>query len=302
MTKVTGMRLRAAISLRHPATIFGITIDGVQPLFFIKERLHLVDRNIMSKIRSSNKSDADKYWIEQLNSPCVTINPIFTAAEGRSRRLPTKDEFCSEYFSAEAQIKEYLPRAMLTPHTSITLEESYALVEGLRRRREQETEFLMCAVPLVCTRCPDRDLRKKEEEIIELAYSHSLKGGSLSLLATLSCLYESTSGTPQSTGRGVLHPKEKYTAEMAHNSLSDLLALQMIFVGSSFGMGSAAFISGDKKLGRFWQSLGATAGEPINGKGRGNFLIGNKLFHRIDDSGLERLKSEFLRLECMISD
>jgi hypothetical protein len=293
MLRITGVKFKATINLAHPATIFGLTIDGVQPLFLIKERLHILDRNLLTKIRKSNKSDADKYWIEQLNSPSVTINPIFAATEGRSKRTPTQDEFCAEYFAAESQIKQYLPQARLIPHTAKTVAASYALVEDLRNRRDRETEFLLRAVPLVTARHADKDLRKKEDQIVELAYSHSLTGGSLSLLATLSCLYESTSGTPPSTGRGVLHPKANYTEQMAHNSLSDLLALELLVVGSSLGLGNNAFISSDRRLGRFWQSLEATAGAPIDGKGRGNFRISTKLLHRIDDQGLERLKNIF---------
>lgn len=286
------VKITGTLKLLHPATIFGISVDGVQPLFLLGGKLHILDRNLFSKIRNPNASDADKYWISQLNSPTVTINPIFAATEGKLRRTPTLNEFCEEYFSAEAQIKKHLPLASLTPHNQETVSDSYALVEDLRNRRERETEFLLETAPLVAERSSDKDLQKKTESIIRIAASHGLTSGALSLLAVLSCLYESTSGYPVSTGRGVLHPKLNYTTQMAHNCLSDLLALELVIVGSSLSLCDSAFISGDRKLGRFWQSLDARAGLPINGKGRGHFRITNRLLHRVDDGGVQWLQNE----------
>jgi hypothetical protein len=120
-----------------------------------------------------------------------------------------------------------------------------------------------------------------------------MRGSALSLLAVLSCLYENQSGLPNSTGRGVLHPKINYSPQVAHNCLSDLLALELVLVSSSLGLGSNSFITGDKKLGRFWQSLEATAGTPINGKGRAHFRITEKLMNRITDQDAQRLQAAF---------
>lgn len=291
MSETMGVTLKTTIQLPHPATIFGITVHGVQPLFLIRDRLHVIDRNLLSKIRAPNRSDADRYWISQLNSPDITINPIFAATEGRTKRTPSRDEFVDEYFAAEKLIKKHLPNASLIPHTTETASKSYALVEDLKERRDRETVFLTSVAPLVAIRSSDSDIRAKEQAIFSLAATYGVSGGSLSLLAVLSCLYESISGTPASPGRGVLNPKVNYTTEMAHNCLSDLLALELVIVGSSLDLGDNAFISGDKKLGRFWQSLGATATPPVNGKGTGKLQITNRLLQRIDEDGLLRLQN-----------
>lgn len=289
-SETSRVRISGTLQLLHPATIFGITIQGVLPLFLLGGRLHILDRNLLSKIGDQNASESDKYWLSQLNSPSVTINPIFAATEGKSKRTPTIEEFSDEYFSAEAQIKKHLPLASLIPHTAQTVSSSYALVEDLRNRRERETEFLMRVVPLVAARPSDKDLLRREESILSIAETHGVTEGALSLLAVLSCLYEDSTGTPTSTGREVIHPKETYTAQMAHNCLSDLLALELVIVSSSLGLGDNAFISGDKRLGRFWQSLEATAGVPVEGKGRGHFRVTERLLNRIDNKGLERLQ------------
>jgi hypothetical protein len=106
-------------------------------------------------------------------------------------------------------------------------------------------------------------------------------------------LYESAEGNVAAPGRGVLHPKASYSPENAHNCLSDLLALELVVASSSLGIGHNAFITADKNLGRFWKVLGASATQPINGRGTGTFQITTKLLQRIDDNGLARLESWF---------
>lgn len=194
------------------------------------------------------------------------------------------------YFAAEKKIREHLPLVAFTPHSEATLFHSYALVSDLEDRRRRESAFLIKAAPIVAVRSPDDKLLAKEQEILRHAADHGLNGGSLSLLAVLSCLYESPEESLASPGRGVLHPKAVYTPENAHNCLSDLLALELVVASSSLGIGQNAFITADKNLGRFWQALSARATQPINGRGTGKFRITTKLLHRIDDDGLARLE------------
>lgn len=290
MPQIKTLKFKASVRLPHPVTIFAITIEGLQPLFLVGGRLRILDRNLISRIRDPRKSAADKYWISQLNSPGSLINPIFSAFEGWRRRTPTKDEFVAEYFVAEAVVREHLPQARLIPHNNESIAASYALVEDLASRREQEASFLLKAAPLVAVRPSHQELRKIEEKVLAAAASCGMTGSPLSLLAVLSCLYESKSGTPASTGRGVLHPKRDYSALIAHNCLSDLLALELVLVSSSLGLGRNAFITGDRRLGKFWQSLGATAGEPVNGKARANFFVTEKLLHRATATDMQRLQ------------
>lgn len=292
MTDNRRMAFRAKVKLPYPASIFGITLSGLQPLSMIRNRLHVFDRSVLGKLRSTVRLESDQYWISTLNAPEITINPIFAATEGSSQRIPTREEFVQEYFKAEAVVKEHLPLASLIPHTQETVSASYALVEDLCERRGRESEFLTEAAPLVAQRVSAAKLLKTENRILSIAHSHGLTGGSLSLLAVLSCLYESESGA-LAPGRGVLKPKTPYTAKMAHNCLSDLLALELMVAMASLLLEDGAFISADKNLGRFWQALGATATQPLNGKATGRFRVTAKLLHRIDDKGLERLKGLF---------
>jgi hypothetical protein len=293
MSETQGVTFNMTLTLPQPASVFGITIHGVQPLFLIRDLLHVPDRNILTRICAKNPSDADKYWIPQLNSTEITFNPIFTAAEGSSRREPTRLEFIEAYFLAENKIREHLPLVAFVPHSEATLSQSYALIEDIADRRRRESEFLISVAPLVTVRSPDEKLPAKAQEILRRAVDHGLGGGSLSLLAVLSCLYESSTDTLASPGRGVLHPKMTYTSEDAHNCLSDLLALELLVASSSLGIGRNALITADKNLGRFWQALGASATQPINGRGTGRFQITSKLLHRIDDDGLARLERLF---------
>lgn len=291
MSKIVGAKFSLMLTLPHPASIFGITMNGVQPLSLVRNLIHVPDRNILTRICAKNPSDADKYWIAQLNLPDIIFNPFFTAVEGSNKKTPTRDEFIKSYFLAEKQIKKYLPLISVIPHSETTLSKSYALVEDIAHRWRRESEFLIATAPLVTTRYSDNKLLEKEQEILQYAIDHELNGGSLSLLAVLSCLYEDSRGSRAAPGRGVLNPKVAYTAENAYNCLSDLFALELLVASSSFEIGHYAFITADKNLARFWQALDASATEPINGNGTGKFKITKKLFQRIDDNGLARLEN-----------
>ena len=295
MSEIDAVTLNMELTLPHPASVFGITITGVQPLFLVKHLLHIPDRNILSRVCAKAKCDADQYWVSQLNCPTITFNPILTAAEGSKRRTPTRDEFVEQYFIDKAKIKEHLPLVSFIPHTEETLAKSYALIDDLADRRRREIEFLVAAAPLVTIRPPEHRLVALEQEILSIAARYDLPIGTLSLLTTLSCLYETTSGNPASPGRGVLHPKLGYTSENAHNCLSDLLALEILMVSSSLGLDNTVFITADKSIGHFWQCLKATATSPVAGKATGKIQITNTLLQRIDDHGLARLRDSFPR-------
>lgn len=78
---------------------------------------------------------------------------------------------------------------------------------------------------------------------------------------------------------------------MAHNCLADLLAVQLMLASSSFGIGNAAFITGDDlRLANFWLAVGASPTPPVNGKATGKFRISERLLPRIGDEGLAKLQ------------
>ena len=244
MSEIGAVRIEMKLTLPHPVTVFGISIDGVQPLFLVRKFLHVPDRNILSKICSERLSDADSYWINQLNSNEITFNPIFTAAEGVNRRTPTRQEFIDQYFVSQEKISRHLPLVSFTPHTEESISQSYALIDEISEKRLRESSFLIESAPLVASRSADSQLLAVENKIFLLAKKYGIAGPVLPLLAILSCLYESADGST-SAGRGVLHPKVNCSLNDAHNSLSDLLAIELLLASASLGIGHNVFITGE---------------------------------------------------------
>lgn len=284
------VRFSFDLKLPQPLTIFALGSDGIYPLFLTRGMLHLLDRNLLTKMSDSNTSESDRYWIEQLDSPQVTVNPIFTAAEGVDRAFPTIEQFVDAYFVAEAAIRACLPNAKLTPHTRSTVAQSYAFVEDVRSRRERETRFLVAVAPLIATRSAKAKLATIEETIISTAESFELTGASLSLLAVLSCLYDSPRDPSPAPGRKVINPTRDYTPAQAHNALSDLLALEFLLATTSLAIGQHVFVTADRALARFWHAVEASAAPAQGGKATGRFRVTRKLLQEIDDAGLEHLQ------------
>ena len=99
-----------------------------------------------------------------------------------------------------------------------------------------------------------------EDRLINIAADSSLPPSSLALLLALGCLYDDRTGTPPLAARGVLKPNWNYTPGMAHNTISDLRAIQFLLMGLSAFGDDVGLCTSDRSLAAFWCALGPIPG------------------------------------------
>lgn len=250
------VRLKATLQLRYPATIFAITIHGLRPLLLVGNSLHLIDKNVVARMRASSISDADRYWLEMLNSQGRKINPILCAFEGQIRSVPSEKEFWDELVRSCEDVSRLLPKADVVTHLHDQKSGLYSLVQDLSDRYQREHSFLLEVAPSLLERASDTENRLRNERLISIAERLGIARRSLAVVAALSCLNESKSGDPPSPARRVLKPAEIQKTQNAHNALADLRALEFLIAGHAHGLGDAVLCTADRPLGRFWRTLG----------------------------------------------
>jgi len=242
----------------HPVTAYALQIGGWLPLPFCSASMLLVDRNVTGILtaisRGSVRGDieANKWWLEFLNSQTFFVNPLLCAVEGSTRSSPSYEEFCLAFAEARAVLQKGLPRARVIDYEEQHYRAAYEIVKSFALRYEAEVSFLLRVAPIIAERHRDNILLQVEQQICELAASTGVTLRSLPLIAALSCLYEPRDGAEPRIGRGVLKPNGTYSEEQAHNAIADLRALETLVVVNSLGGPSAAFCTRDKYLAALW--------------------------------------------------
>lgn len=252
------LSLKLDIQFHHPVTAYALQIGGWLPLSFCSTPMLLVDRNvtgILTAIDSGSvRSDieANKWWLEFLNSQTFFVNPLLCAIEGVTRSSPSYEEFCLAFAEAQAILRKGLPRAQVIDYEEQHYQAAYEMVKSVALRYAAEVRFLVGVAPIIAERHRDSVLLHVEQQICELAASTGVTLQSLTLIAALSCLYEPRDGAEPCIGRRVLKPTGAYSEEQAHNAIADLRALEILVAVNSLGGPSVAFCTRDKYLAALW--------------------------------------------------
>lgn len=287
---------------KEPFTIFALQIGGFTPLCFTGADLLFVDRNVVSSasniLRGGSHKDnqANTWWHSFINDSSYLISPCFAALEGSSRSIPTYEEFYVECQRCCDVLRQAFPKARIVDYNPAGFQGAYALVEEVTRGYEAEVAFLQAAAPLVAVRNSKSRLENIERALFDHAKRVGLGKPTLSLLASLSCLYEGASKESLSPGRLVLKPKPKYTKSMAHNAIMDLCALQILIQGSAKLNQNIALCTSDKGLLRFWCALKVKPGGTVTAEGFNfNIEFSDTMFPNLDELAILDLK---LRVEA----
>lgn len=288
-------RISFTLKPKEPITAFALVIGGFHPLFYIPAQILLLDRNIVSNASNIIRNGAHKdnqhnaWWYSFINSPNYTLNPMLSALEGSRQRIPTFEEFRLEFDKAKATLKEFFPGARLAEYSEEHYRGAYSLVLEVADCYLSEIEFLKIVSPMLTNRGSVRELQDIEEHVMNLARSCGLPRLTFSLLACLSCVYESSSES--SAGRLIIKPKPTYTDEMAHNALMDLYALAILIQGNARLNSQTALCTCDKGLVEFWCALKVKPGYKLTAEGFNfNMEITKELFPRLSPEGLLSLK------------
>ncbi len=262
MTSEPILQLSMTLKFRHPVTVYSLVPGGVSPLAMTSAVIHLLDRNVVSWIGREPRSVPDsprdaamRWWLEFLDTPTQSINPVLCAFEGNKSRIPTLDEFKDEYRRSCEKIGAYFRSARIVRHRDDNFLQLYQNVVDLHARHRAEVDFLCEIAPEIAERRPRRELVAIRDRILDAAQRRRL-GASLVLIATLSCLYEGATEATASAARGVIKPKPRYGPRAAHNAVSDVRAVEMLAAGAPLGPETLGLCTGDRQLARFWDALG----------------------------------------------
>lgn len=253
------------LKFRHPITVYSLVPGGVSPLAMTSAVIHLLDRNIVSWLGREPRSEPDsprdaamRWWLDFLDTPTKSVNPVLCAFEGNKTRIPALDEFKDEYWRSCEKIGAYFRKARVIQQRDDDFLQLYQNVVDLHARHRAEVDFLCDIAPEIAERRPRRELSAIRDRILDVAQRRRL-GASLVLIAALSCLYEGATEKTASAARGVIKPKSRYGPEAAHNAVSDVRALEMLAVGAPLGLETLGLCTADRQLARLWDALGITS-------------------------------------------
>lgn len=279
----------------HPVSAYMLVMGGWHPLLFASSYVVLLDRSVLRLLSSvsgtSKRQDSkrNKWWLSSLNNSSCTLNPVLCAMEGSEQTPPTYMEFRSSFDQACTYIKTHLPQAKLVRFSEQCYEAVYQTMKDMHVTYLRECDFLIEVSPLLVNRSSALEARKIERQILDLRDKFHLQTFSLSVVAALSCLYESQTGGEPSIGRRILKPSQNYRSRQAHNALSDLRALGLLAAGNGLGLGDLAYCTGDKALVAFWCALKVQRGEWGDNNATINVELGAQLFPRLSDPEINEL-------------
>lgn len=297
--------LTAEVRFPHPIRVYVLEGRGaVAPLAFCNSTTLLLDRMIVSHARKLLRQpdhpelQAEKWWLEQINSAAIRFNVVLAAIEGSAGRFPSLEDFRDEAEAATSAVAAVLTEAVPVRYDAAQLEAVYRMFSEKQKRYRKELAFLVAAVPLLCQRLPPHQLLDAEQRILSIADHEDLSTATLSVLIALSCLYESNE--QRSPARGVIKPKTIYAEPEAHNTLADLHSLEFLISTQGLPFASARGIcTCDEALMRLWNELAPNAGAQSDETFKFNAQLTRNLFARLTEAEhaqlVERLRERALR-------
>jgi hypothetical protein len=252
------------LTFDYPMKLWVLALGGVVLIQFSRVDSVLVDRNVVSALSKLSSRpgrtdmEPERWWLNQLNSDRLTLNPLLCAIEADVKRVPTLDEFCENLKQAASVLAEGLPKAKVLHHDPEHYAAAYSMVTAVAERRSMEASFLTSAVPLIVSRARTSKRDGLERELGERACDSGISVRSFVGICALSCLYERADGTGPMIGRGIIKPTLSYSAEDAYNALADINALEILALASGFGTGTFGLCTHDHALAALWESLGVS--------------------------------------------
>lgn len=275
------------ITFHNPSSIYGLVKGGWLPLPFVNPPYFLVDRNVVATLAKITngilRQDVahTKWWFSLSEKFHPTINPILYAWEGDRRRPPTYGEFCDHLVKASEQISLAIPEATVVRFRDEFRREAYHLLVDISKRKEQETTFLLYAIPLIRNRVPARRLGEYRRDLVNKAKELGLNASSLAVVAVFSCLFENQDGSGHPVARKILKPSERYTEQDAYNALSDLGALQLYMFLSTLKQRPISLCTCDRAMAAFWCLLRPHSISCAEGKMTVPVVFDTELFPRL---------------------
>lgn len=291
------VRAVATMNFDKRTTVYALVQGGWLPPPFVLPPNFLVDRNVVSVLRSirlgASRGDlaATKWWLQFFNDPRVLFNPVLCALEGATRSVPRFSDFRIEFDKGRAELCQALPGVSVVSLNDEALAAAYQIILDLQERAEREISFLRAVAPSLTSRVSDREFGSALERLFGEAHAHRVARDSLVFLAALSCLAEDKHGSGVAVGRKLLKPSASYTVADAYNALADMRHLEMLIQSHLLpGRESFALCTADQALALFW--AGIAPREIAAGDGAASFTVTLEpgLFPRLGPPDLERVR------------
>lgn len=291
------IKVSTNVEFHEPTTVYSLVEGGWLPPPLAKPSRFLVDRNVISRLRSIRENKVSmnersfKWWMDLFTSKDTVFHPLPYAFESKFKRKPTFLEFCQAYDKAVYELRQFFPGCRVVEFSTPHYDAAYKTLEDLDDRNAQETRFLIHVCPLVAHRVSSKNVISVKNHILKMADSFHLKRNSLAVLTVLSCLYENIHGTPVAIGRQIIKPKETYSELDAFNALSDLRHVEIAALSKGILKDEGYWLcTCDKALALLWSSLAISPSLSDQNTLTVNF--NSDLFSRLNLNELESLKTE----------
>lgn len=245
------------INFNRHIPIYALVEGGWLPLRFVDPPYLYLDRNVVGSIQQIAKGNSraiysdTKYWLEMLDREDLIVSPFLYAFESNQMTAPDLDQFIAGYEEAVQIIGKLFSKAQVPVYDDEGYKVLYGFVEDVLAQSEQETLYLLAAVPLIRQSVAPRQRFQIAMKLFELGASLGIKFHSLPFIATLSCLYEDYAVTGYNAARDMLKIKGgDYSRARAYNALSDMrgLVVYLAFraINKQNGDLPFAYCTGDK--------------------------------------------------------
>lgn len=258
------MNVETKVVLNERAPFFCLVKGGVVPPPYLLCKTNvkfLLDRNAVGKIQEQD-TDAGKQAAE-LDKPGSTFDPAFAALEGADQRVPSLDEFKTEYEKFHGQLCQVFRSAVVLPVDEARLK---VLHEFQKQYVEPEFEIEMNYMEKVA-KLVDQTVKKENvpsvaEKLLGLTSDLGFPQGSFLFVAVLSVLY----GHPASNGnaaRKVLKPKAEMSPAQLYNVAADLAQLKMLAISQAMVDNDFVLLTDDTGLAMLWAGLNVVGANEI---------------------------------------
>lgn len=247
------------------SALYAAVIGGWLPAAWaaFRHRL-LLDRNAVSWLRKNylagrpREGRPSDLFDMVPRGPFLRINHLLYAMEGNTGTWPSREVVVQQLEEARSHIRGALPDAAVEPSDADGLEAIEGVLGEWASTFAAEDKFLRRAAPLIRDQPGTADSRlAKLRQLLALAVETGAARSRFVVLAAVAALLgpRLKGGNP---AFGVLKPGASlYGDPQVWNACCDLRALRLLTSLSNFNPGEpVAFVTGDKRLVRFWAALG----------------------------------------------
>lgn len=239
------------------------------------------DVTLLAHRRSKDVQQHD--FLGWLADPGATINYVPVILEGKSRRRPTAFELPAYAFEVEQKLRKALPYAELRPNAEHATIAASHLLDDPAFSIEKDMNFLRDVRHHLINPVSYKRRHAVVAEVCQIADSNGVARLSFTCLAVVSAILRNHKDQKDNPALKLLKVSELHTVGGIHNALSDLRALKILAMMTSFlPEERPMFCTSDKNLAKFWVALNPRNMRMKNGRASWDLSYGEDWFPGLD--------------------